>query len=830
MNKSLLLLLSVMAWLCVVLVQAQDETQRGLKLVRVSPMGEKVTGRQFLLTIGINDYLNWPKLNTAVNDAKEMKEVLQKNYFFRPEHIIELYDSEATRKNILEKLVWLAKNMKQEDSLLIFYAGHGQMDELTKKGSWIPIESDTSNPDAWLKNQDIKDYLGACKARHILLVSDSCFAGDFFRGGREKLPEITDDYVKKAYDLAARQAITSGGLEPVSDAGREGHSVFSYFLLDALRNNRRSFLIPSDIFGKVAAGVAHNAKQNPQIGHLTDTGGQGGEYVFFWTPGSKEEFAAREEELKRQAEDVKKREKEQQAEQDKLLVQEKEAKARIEKLEQQIAEAKKKLGLSTRKDQKKLDEMLAMVKQKQETKKQLLALEEERKRKEQERIAELARLKAERLANAKAMLQTAVGKYQEIVNSEEGAELKEQAWQALVGEAPDWWQAGKVTPYDIESLMLPEEERTNFQISLATMDAEQRKRSDFWTGEKMTVQVSWKVIQVLPKASGKIEVYNGKTRLCEKSVAAPIQAGIERFPFALDLPAGNHTLTAQVSIGTLVRQKEQAVQVRKTPGLTLQGPGSTAEKGDRVTYRLTVKNEASESLSELAVQVVLPEQVKYKGQEMGGKKLTWKLPPLKAGATSEVIWYEIEYMENGSSTTTAQLLIAGNLVVTKTASVTVNEERRLAREAEERRLAEIRRKQEEEAEAAKWAEVSSDGRYKKSRAGVILDTKTNLEWFVGPDQDTTWDAAKSWTDGLTVDGGGWRMPTIEELRGLYQSGKGSRNMEPLFVTNSWYIWSCDDVTSSSARGVNFGSGYDGSYDRYDSDGTRGFCVRARRNG
>ena len=89
--------------------------------------------------------------------------------------------------------------------------------------------------------------------------------------------------------------------------------------------------------------------------------------------------------------------------------------------------------------------------------------------------------------------------------------------------------------------------------------------------------------------------------------------------------------------------------------------------------------------------------------------------------------------------------------------------------------------------------------YTKNVSGVILDAETNLEWLVGPDQNTTWDEAKSWTDGLTVDGGGWRMPTIAELRGLYQEGKGLRNIDPAFTSTGWWVWSSETLDSSSAR-------------------------------
>jgi hypothetical protein len=99
-----------------------------------------------------------------------------------------------------------------------------------------------------------------------------------------------------------------------------------------------------------------------------------------------------------------------------------------------------------------------------------------------------------------------------------------------------------------------------------------------------------------------------------------------------------------------------------------------------------------------------------------------------------------------------------------------------------------------------------------------------------PNQNTTWDAAKSWTDSLTVGGGGWLMPTIAELRGLYQEGKGSRNMDPIFVTTCWYIWSCDDVTVSSARFFHFRHGTGPSNNRNDSSSNRAFAVRLGKRG
>lgn len=128
----------------------------------------------------------------------------------------------------------------------------------------------------------------------------------------------------------------------------------------------------------------------------------------------------------------------------------------------------------------------------------------------------------------------------------------------------------------------------------------------------------------------------------------------------------------------------------------------------------------------------------------------------------------------------------------------------------------------------KWIETSSNGRYRKSKACVILDAKTDLEWLVGPDQDATWDDAKSWMDSLNVDSGGWRMPTIEELQRLYENGKGSRNIDPIFRTSGYWVWSDDKIGNDSFCVFSFSIGDKVVCPRSHSSNYRAFAVRTKK--
>ncbi len=135
---------------------------------------------------------------------------------------------------------------------------------------------------------------------------------------------------------------------------------------------------------------------------------------------------------------------------------------------------------------------------------------------------------------------------------------------------------------------------------------------------------------------------------------------------------------------------------------------------------------------------------------------------------------------------------------------------------------------------SRYQEMGRDGHYIAYANSVVRDTKTGLEWVAGPGKDTNWDEAKRWVENLKVAGGGWRMPTIEELVTLYEPGRGSRNMTPLLKISGWYVWSgetkenIDLEGSLLARPLKFhygGSSWSPSSHSYPF---RAFAVRNQR--
>ncbi len=269
-----------------VLVQEfEDVTYRGsgdpLKGLNVSKSLEDLkVGNYYALIIGIDKYTgSWSPLKNAVNDAKTIETTLKSKYKFH--QFKTLYNEQATRTNIIAAMEWLVANVKPDDNVFIYYSGHGEFKKELNKGYWVPFGATTMSTSNYISNSDIQTFIKGIQSQHTLLVADACFSGDIFRGNTMSVPfENSPKYYKKVHSLKSRQAMTSGGIEPVMDGGKDGHSVFAYYLLKALRENDSDMMDASQVFNKIKIPVYNNSDQSPDFNPISKSGDEGGQFIF----------------------------------------------------------------------------------------------------------------------------------------------------------------------------------------------------------------------------------------------------------------------------------------------------------------------------------------------------------------------------------------------------------------------------------------------------------------------------------------------------------------------------------------------------------------------
>ena len=124
--------------------------------------------------------------------------------------------------------------------------------------------------------------------------------------------------------------------------------------------------------------------------------------------------------------------------------------------------------------------------------------------------------------------------------------------------------------------------------------------------------------------------------------------------------------------------------------------------------------------------------------------------------------------------------------------------------------------------------VHTDRHLVRYDTGLVYDTETGMEWYAGPDKGMSWQEAADWVSGLDALGGGWRMPTRDELDALYHIGDGVNNITYLLNNSGYWIWAGSTRDSSSRWLFSFSYGGEGWPGLPPSDGGRAIAVRPRR--
>lgn len=244
-------------------------------------------GSYHALVIGNNSYdmnKGWEPLDTAVNDATEVANVLRSQYGFKVR--LEL---NADRDTMLTALEEMRRTLTNKDNLLVYYAGHGLVDPENDQGYWVPVDGSTDSAVRWVSNASITDQIRAMTARNVMVIADSCYSGSLMRSGivtlrsglsaEKKALRLNEDV-----SLMTRVALSSGGLQPVIDSvDNSKHSVFANALLSVLKGNEELLdadSLATQVAYSVAIATQDNVQQVPRYAPLAAGGHQGGEFYF----------------------------------------------------------------------------------------------------------------------------------------------------------------------------------------------------------------------------------------------------------------------------------------------------------------------------------------------------------------------------------------------------------------------------------------------------------------------------------------------------------------------------------------------------------------------
>lgn len=235
----------------------------------------KKMGVNKILAIAINEYDDFElnKINNCLNDLNAIVSILKSKYLFDD---IELLSNkeQTTRKFIYNRLYEYFIHSLEHENILLIYIGHGNYNEAINASYWLPSDSNPTDQSSWFNLNDLLMFLRASKAFHISIISDSCFSGGIFEAAKR------GGGIQAFSKKKSRLALTSGGVEPVSDGIKGSLSPFAITLCQVLTENSSKDFPFLSLATEVITKFNANRSQTPMFGALANAGHEGGALIF----------------------------------------------------------------------------------------------------------------------------------------------------------------------------------------------------------------------------------------------------------------------------------------------------------------------------------------------------------------------------------------------------------------------------------------------------------------------------------------------------------------------------------------------------------------------
>jgi hypothetical protein len=237
----------------------------------------------YALLIGIGEYINLTKLSKTTADASDLHELITDpiRAGYPQTNVALLLDIKATKAAISDKLDWLARSTSPDDTVFIFFSGHGaQRLGGFEPGEYLcPVEADWYDLQATAVSTDeLTMALRSIPAGRIAVFLDACHSGGVGEP-KEIAPQVkaglSDDAYTRLSEGRGRVIIASCRPDEVSWELPEMHNgLFTHFVLEALKGAAGSSdgtVRIFDLFEYVSENVPlYKAQQHPLFKGETD--------------------------------------------------------------------------------------------------------------------------------------------------------------------------------------------------------------------------------------------------------------------------------------------------------------------------------------------------------------------------------------------------------------------------------------------------------------------------------------------------------------------------------------------------------------------------------
>lgn len=229
-----------------------------------------IAKNRFALVIGNEDYNTnkqsatyQPDVEFAERDAETFAKFATNMMGVSEDNVILVKNATYAQMKVgIDKLTKLAKANPENLELIVYYAGHGQVDGDSKDSYLIPVDVSLTSPTAGIKLEDFYGQLSACNAQKTFVFLDACYSGV----GRGIIIRPKETLVKGNLVVMTATSSTQRSM-PYQE---KSHGLFTYYLLKTLKEGGSGMSI-GELFDQVSETVKtksimiNNSEQTPEL-------------------------------------------------------------------------------------------------------------------------------------------------------------------------------------------------------------------------------------------------------------------------------------------------------------------------------------------------------------------------------------------------------------------------------------------------------------------------------------------------------------------------------------------------------------------------------------
>ena len=204
--------------------------------------------RKLALVIGVGEYADeaFPSLKWAENDALEVGRILADPEYGGFDRVIRLTQPEDVRRDrVLAELVSLQRDLRRQDTLVVFVSSHGTMTLDAQGEPHLYLVTEDTRPSdlrgTAIELDELQRFFSAIRAERKALILDACYNGEAkstlqptVRQRVERLVEPPTLSRKVRLGEAEAHLFASTFGRPAREDDTLEHGVYTYHLLDAM--------------------------------------------------------------------------------------------------------------------------------------------------------------------------------------------------------------------------------------------------------------------------------------------------------------------------------------------------------------------------------------------------------------------------------------------------------------------------------------------------------------------------------------------------------------------------------------------------------------------